>query len=97
MSVLLHCKPARDVRIPCRDLRHVSVRRPSGTFSGTPTKENAMSFTDKVKDKAQELEGKGKQKVGDATGDRSMQAEGVKDEKSGQVKQVGEKVKDVFK
>ncbi len=56
-----------------------------------------MSLTDKVKDKAQELEGKGKQKVGEATDDRSMQAEGVKDEKSGQVKQVGEKVKDVFK
>ncbi len=56
-----------------------------------------MSFTDKVKDKAQELEGKAKQAAGGATGDRSLQAEGVKDEKSGQVKQVGEKIKDVFK
>ena len=56
-----------------------------------------MSFTDKAKDKAQELEGKAKQTVGSATGDRSMQAEGAKDEKSGQIKQVGEKVKDVFK
>ena len=53
-----------------------------------------MSLTDKIKDKAQELEGKGKQAVGGATGDRSMQSEGVKDEKAGQVKQVGEKVSD---
>ena len=56
-----------------------------------------MSLTDKMKDKAQELQGKGKQAVGGATGDREMQADGLKDEKSGQVKQVGEKVKDVFK
>ncbi len=55
-----------------------------------------MSITDKVKDKVQELEGKAKQTAGSASGDRSMQAEGVKDEKSGQAKQVGEKVKDVF-
>jgi uncharacterized protein YjbJ (UPF0337 family) len=51
-----------------------------------------VSITDKLKDQAQELEG-----VGGATGDRDLQAEGIKDEKSGQVKQVGEKVKDVFK
>jgi uncharacterized protein YjbJ (UPF0337 family) len=56
-----------------------------------------MSLTDKLKDKGQELEGKAKQAVGGATGDRDLQAEGVKDEKSGQVKQVGEKIKDVFK
>ena len=55
-----------------------------------------MGITDKLKDQGQELEGKAKQAVGGATGDRSLQAEGVKDEKSGQVKQVGEKVKDVF-
>ena len=56
-----------------------------------------MSFTDKMKDKAQELEGQGKQAVGGATGDRDLQAEGVKDEKAGELKGVGEKVKDVFK
>ena len=55
-----------------------------------------MSITDKVKDKAQELGGKAKQTAGSASGDRDLQAEGLKDEKSGQVKQVGEKVKDVF-
>ena len=56
-----------------------------------------MSLTDKMKNKAQELEGKAKQAAGGATGDRGLQAEGIKDEKSGQAKQVGEKVKDVFK
>ena len=56
-----------------------------------------MSATDKFKDKAQELEGKGKQAVGGATGDRELQAEGARDEKAGQVKGVGEKIKDVFK
>ena len=56
-----------------------------------------MSLTDKFMDKAQELKGKGKQSVGGATGDRDLQAEGIKDEKAGQLKGVGEKVKDVFK
>ncbi len=55
-----------------------------------------MSFTDKIKDKAQELEGKGKQVVGDATDNREMQAEGVKDEKAGQAKGLGEKAKDLL-
>ena len=56
-----------------------------------------MSALDKAKDKVQEVVGKGKQAVGGATGDDSLKAEGVKDEKAGQVKGVGEKVKDVFK
>ena len=56
-----------------------------------------MSFTDKIKDKAQELEGEGKQAVGNATGNDDLKAEGVKDEKAGELKGVGEKVKDVFK
>jgi uncharacterized protein YjbJ (UPF0337 family) len=55
-----------------------------------------MGATDKIEDKAEELGGKAKQAVGGATGDRDLQTEGLKDEKSGQVKQVGEKVKDVF-
>jgi uncharacterized protein YjbJ (UPF0337 family) len=45
-----------------------------------------MGFADKVKNSLQSLSGKGKQRVGGATGNRSMQAEGA-----------GEKVKDAFK
>lgn len=56
-----------------------------------------MSAMDKLKNKAEELQGQGKQTVGDATGNQDLQAEGVADEKSGQLKDVGEKVKDVFK
>ncbi len=55
-----------------------------------------MSGIDKLKNKAQELEGEAKQKVGDATGDDSLQAEGTKDKVSGNLKQAGEKVKDAF-
>ena len=54
-----------------------------------------MSISDKLKHNAEELEGKAKQAVGGATGDRDTQAEGVKDEKMGQIKGVGDKLKDV--
>ncbi len=56
-----------------------------------------MGLGDKIEDKAQELKGNAKQAVGGATGDRELQADGLKDEKAGEIKQVGEKVKDVFK
>ncbi|MBW3639767.1 MAG: CsbD family protein [Actinobacteria bacterium] len=56
-----------------------------------------MSAIDKAKNKGQELSGQGKEHVGKATGDESMEAEGNKDQASGNVKQAGEKVKDVFK
>jgi uncharacterized protein YjbJ (UPF0337 family) len=56
-----------------------------------------MSGIDKMKNKAEELGGKGKEAVGDATDDRDLQAEGQKDQASGNLKQAGEKVKDAFK
>jgi uncharacterized protein YjbJ (UPF0337 family) len=56
-----------------------------------------VSGVDKMKNKAEELSGKGKEAVGDATGDRDLQAEGRADQASGNLKQAGEKVKDVFK
>jgi uncharacterized protein YjbJ (UPF0337 family) len=56
-----------------------------------------MSGIDKMKNKAEELSGKGKENVGEATGDRDLQAEGRADQASGNLKQAGEKVKDVFK
>ncbi len=56
-----------------------------------------MSFIDKAKNKAQELTGQGKEQVGDATGNEQLQAEGQKDQASGNLKQAGENVKDVFK
>ena len=56
-----------------------------------------MSDVDKLKNKAQELSGEGKERVGDATDNSDLQAEGTKDKVSGNLKQAGEKVKDVFK
>ena len=56
-----------------------------------------MSFTDKVKNQVESLTGKGKQKVGEATGDKDLQAEGGADQAKGDLKQAGEKVKDAFK
>ena len=56
-----------------------------------------MSGMDKMKNKAEELSGKGKETVGDATDDRDLQAEGKRDQATGNLKQAGEKVKDVFK
>jgi uncharacterized protein YjbJ (UPF0337 family) len=56
-----------------------------------------MSGIDKIKNKAEELSGQGKEHVGRATGDEQLEAEGHADQASGNLKQAGEKVKDVFK
>jgi len=56
-----------------------------------------MSGIDKIKNKAQELGGQGKEHAGKATGNEELEAEGHQDQASGNIKQAGEKVKDVFK
>ena len=56
-----------------------------------------MSAVDKLKNKAQEVTGQGKEHVGKATGNESLEAEGHKDQAAGNIKQAGEKIKDVFK
>lgn len=53
-----------------------------------------MSATDKIKNKVQEVAGKAKEKLGDATGNEEMQREGQADQAEAGVKQTGEKVKD---
>jgi uncharacterized protein YjbJ (UPF0337 family) len=60
-------------------------------------KENAMSAVDKIKNKAEELLGQGKEATGEATNNDSLKAEGQADQASGNAKQAGEKVKDIFK
>ena len=55
-----------------------------------------MGFMDKAKDKAQSLKGDAKEKVGDATDNEQLQAEGKKDQVVGDLKGAGEKVKDAF-
>jgi uncharacterized protein YjbJ (UPF0337 family) len=56
-----------------------------------------MGDSDKVNNKTQEFVGEAKEKIGDVTGDESLQAEGKADQTKGNLKQAGEKVKDAFK
>ena len=56
-----------------------------------------MSGIDKMKNKGQELGGKGKEGLGNATGDEELKTEGQADQVKGNLKQAGEKVKDAFK
>jgi uncharacterized protein YjbJ (UPF0337 family) len=56
-----------------------------------------MSATDKIKDKAQVARGEVKAKVGRATDDPKLEADGKADRVSGNLKQAGEKVKDALK
>ncbi|TIC82862.1 CsbD family protein [Nocardioides sp. GY 10127] len=53
-----------------------------------------MSLKDKISNKAEELQGKGKESYGSATGNEELQAEGRGDQASAGIKQAGEKVKD---
>ena len=55
-----------------------------------------MSFLDKAKDKMEEMTGKGKQEVGEHTGNDDLKAEGKKDEATGDLKQAGEHIKDAL-
>jgi uncharacterized protein YjbJ (UPF0337 family) len=54
----------------------------------------AMGLLDDAKNRAEELLGKGKQKVGEHNDDKSLQAEGKVDEAKADLKQAGEDVKD---
>jgi uncharacterized protein YjbJ (UPF0337 family) len=56
-----------------------------------------MSGSDKIDNKAEELGGKLKETAGKATGDEQLEAEGHADQAKGNLKQAGEKIKDVFK
>ena len=56
-----------------------------------------MGADDKLGNKAEEFKGKTKETVGQATDDRDLETEGQADQTKGNLKQAGEKVKDVFK
>lgn len=53
-----------------------------------------MSFTDKVKNKAENAVGVAKEKTGEATGDRELQVEGKAEQSKASLKDAGEKLKD---
>jgi uncharacterized protein YjbJ (UPF0337 family) len=54
-------------------------------------------MSDKAENKAEELKGQAKEKVGDATGNEQWQAEGKADQGKSALKQAGDKVKDAVK
>ncbi|GAA4305683.1 CsbD family protein [Actinomadura sp. NPDC048955] len=56
-----------------------------------------MGFLDKLKNKAQQAKGRGKEEAGRQSGDPYLEAEGKSDRASGGAKQAGEKVKDAAK
>jgi uncharacterized protein YjbJ (UPF0337 family) len=56
-----------------------------------------MSDSDKIENKAEEIKGGAKEKVGKATGDEQTENEGKRDQTKANLKQAGEKVKDAFK
>jgi uncharacterized protein YjbJ (UPF0337 family) len=56
-----------------------------------------VGLDDKISNKADELKGKAKEATGKATDDEQMEAEGKGEQGVANLKQAGEKIKDVFK
>ncbi|MGZ3144032.1 CsbD family protein [Lentzea chajnantorensis] len=56
-----------------------------------------MGADEKFENKAEELKGRAKAAVGDATDNEQWQAEGRAEQAKGALKQAGEKVKDAFR
>jgi uncharacterized protein YjbJ (UPF0337 family) len=56
-----------------------------------------MASEDKLNNKVDELKGRTKERVGEATEDEQMQTEGRAEHSKANLKQAGEKVKDVFR
>jgi uncharacterized protein YjbJ (UPF0337 family) len=56
-----------------------------------------MGNDDKLQNKAEELRGKAKEGIGEATNDPELADQGRGDQAKSNLKQAGEKVKDAFK
>jgi uncharacterized protein YjbJ (UPF0337 family) len=56
-----------------------------------------MGIDDKIENKAEEMKGEGKETIGRTTDDEELVAEGQMDQAKGNIKQAGEKIKDIFK
>jgi uncharacterized protein YjbJ (UPF0337 family) len=67
------------------------------TGNELPTTEEAdMGLMDKFRNKGEAMKGNAKHKIGNATGNEQLQAEGKVDSAKGNLKQAGEKVKDAL-
>ncbi|SCL17354.1 CsbD family protein [Micromonospora inyonensis] len=56
-----------------------------------------MGIDDKINNASEQAAGKVKEGAGRATGDERLESEGHKDQASANLKQAGEKIKDVFR
>jgi uncharacterized protein YjbJ (UPF0337 family) len=56
-----------------------------------------MGNDDKAKNKVEEIRGKAKEGIGEATGDDALARQGQNDQSKANLKQAGENVKDAFK
>ncbi|CAL9405279.1 hypothetical protein SUDANB95_01537 [Actinosynnema sp. ALI-1.44] len=56
-----------------------------------------MGADDKLNNKAEEMKGRAKEALGDATDNEQWQAEGKAERAKGALKEAGEKVKDAFR
>jgi uncharacterized protein YjbJ (UPF0337 family) len=56
-----------------------------------------MGRDEKMDHKLEELAGKAKEKIGRATDDEELEAQGERDQTKSNLKQAGEKVKDAFR
>jgi uncharacterized protein YjbJ (UPF0337 family) len=56
-----------------------------------------MGTDDKINNKIEDAEGKAKEALGRATGDRSTENEGHRDQAKANLKDAGENVKDAFR
>ena len=70
---------------------------PWGPVHRNQKEERPMGTDDKLQNAAEEAKGKVKEKAGEATDDRDLQADGEADQTKANLKQAGEKVKDAFK
>ncbi len=55
-----------------------------------------MGIADKAKNAAEDLAGKAKEKIGDATDNDELKAEGLADQGKAKTKKAGENIKDTF-
>ncbi|MFD0783431.1 CsbD family protein [Micromonospora azadirachtae] len=56
-----------------------------------------MSFTDKAKNKMEQMTGAAKERIGDMTNNESMRAEGATQQSEARVKQAGKSAKETGK
>jgi uncharacterized protein YjbJ (UPF0337 family) len=82
-------------RMPVTPVRPRMVH--PATHQPIQDRRDAMSGTDKIKNKAEEVKGKVKEAAGKATGDESQEQEGRGEQTKSDLKQTGEKLKDTFK